>query len=157
MHLTPRWYILPAALVISGAVFFAVHTARGPILEVTDTASGKVYGKWSLKGKEEFAIEFVHSVNQDPVREIFAVEKKTIRPSAVRFASFGAGMQSDLEEGQVLSRDGDSLVISGFNSSLKELHYIVGTVSDHVLFVSDETVSLRDLCGKNAHVTLQIK
>ena len=160
----PVIYKLFAALVISGAVFLTVHIVRdtnneknGPVLELRDTASGRVYAKWSLDQKGEFAVEFIHSVNQSPVREIFAIEEKMIQARQVRFSSFGAGMQSDLDEGQTLSRDGDSLIISGFNTSFKELNYIVGTVSDHLLFVNGETVSLRSLCGKNAHVTMRIE
>jgi hypothetical protein len=75
----------------------------------------------------------------------------------VRFNSFGAGMASDLEEGQVMSRDGDAMVISGLNRQFSELRYIVGTVSDHLLYVNDKTISLRDLCGKNAAVTFTVK
>ena len=125
------------------------------VLEIVDTASGKVYGRWPVDG--EFAIEFIHSVNQSPVRETFKAEGKIIRPLSVRFYSFGAGMQSDLEEGQTMSRDGDALVIAGFTGSFTELNYIVGTVSDHLLLAGGETISLRDLCGRNAHVTLRMK
>jgi len=105
----------------------------------------------------EFAIEFIHSVNMSPVRETFVIEGRTIRLLSVRFSSFGAGMQSDLEKGLTMVRDGDALVISGFTTSWRELNYIVGTVSDHLLYVNGETVSLRDLYGKNAHITLCAK
>ena len=152
-----------AALVISGAVIYVVHF-KSPALEIRDSVSGRVYGKWPLDESGEFALEFVHSVHQSPVRETFGIEGRTIhkpglwiRPLSVRFFSFGAGMQSDLQEGQTLSRDGNALLISGFNTSYRELNYIVGTVSDHLLFISGETVSLRNLCGKNAHITLRIK
>ena len=153
--------LLLAALVISGAAFYIVHlnagTGKSRTLEILDSGSGKVYGRWPLEENEEFAIEFIHSVNQSPVREFFGIENKMIRPMAVRFSSFGAGMQSDLEEGMSISRDGDAMVITGFKSSYKELNYIVGTVSDHVLFVNGKTVSLRDLCGRNAHITIHIR
>ena len=156
-----RWYgtalnMILAALVISGAAFYAVHSrSKNPFLEIRDANSGKLYGKWPLKETGEFAVEFNHSVHQSPVRESFIVKDKTIRPVAVRFSSFGAGMQSDLEEGQTLSRDGDALVITGYSSSFGALNYIVGTVSDHLLFINGETVSLRKLCGKNAHITVR--
>ena len=128
----------------------------GPLLELRDTASGKLYGAWQL-AENSFAVEFIHSVHQNPVREIFGVEGKTIRPQAVRFYNFGAGMQSDLEEGQSLSRDGDALIISGYNGSFERLNYIVGTVSDHLLYINNSIISLRELCGRNAHVTIQVK
>ena len=80
-----------------------------------------------------------------------------MQTTAVRFYSFGAGMQTELEEGQQLSRDGDAFVITGLDRIFTELHYIVGTVSDHLLLINGERISLRDMCGRNAHVTLRIK
>jgi hypothetical protein len=155
-----RWlYIILAALAIAGAAVYVIYSVRtnSLSLEIRDTASGKIYGKWPIEEAGEFAIEFVHSVNKSPVRETFKVQGKEIRVYAVRFNSFGAGMQSDLEEGQTLTRDGDAMVISGFTASYKELNYIVGTVSDHLLFINNETISLRDLCGRNANITLYLR
>jgi hypothetical protein len=145
-----------AVLVISGTAFYTIYSRnKNQFLEIMDTNSGKLYGKWPIKDTDEFAVEFIHSVHQSPVREIYKIEGKMIQPAAVRFSSFGAGMLSDPEEGQVLSRDGDALLITGFDSSFGELNYIVGTVSDHVLFINGETVSLQNLCGKNAHITVR--
>ena len=149
-----------AALAVSGAAFYVVHfknRAEVGVLEIRDSATGRVYGKWPLGEAGEFGVEFVHSVHQSPVRETFRAEGREMRLVAVRFHSFGAGMQSDLEEGQTMSRDGDALVISGFKTSFRELNYIVGTVSDHLLFVNNDVVSLRDLCGRNAHVTMRLR
>ena len=163
------WYgivlnLMLAVLAISGAAFYSVNYKNSRTLEIRDTGSGRIYGKWVLEADGEFAVEFIHSVHQSPVRETFRVEDRMIRgrgfrirPVSAHFFSFGAGMQSDLEEGQTMSRDGDALVIAGFNTSFEELIYIVGTVSDHLLYVNGETVSLRDLCGRNAHITLRIK
>ena len=148
--------IFLTALGISGAVFYivCVRNNSGQFLEIKDTSSNRVYGKWSLEESSEFSIEFIHSVNQSPVKETFVIEGKSIRLLSVRFFSFGAGMQSDLDEGQQLTRDGDAMVISGYKTSFKELNYIVGTVSDHLLYINGDVYSLRELCGKNAHITL---
>ena len=155
------WYgivlnLILAALVVSGAAFYVVHF-KVRALEIQDAASGKVYGKWPLGKAGEFSVEFIHSVHQSPVRETFRAEGRKMRPVAVRFSSFGAGMQSDVEEGQTLSRDGDAMIISGFSASYKELNFIVGTVSDHVLFINNEIISLRELCGRNAHITIRLR
>ena len=163
------WYgivfnLILAALVVSGAAFYVTHTKgwgnnrNGQnFLVIRDTNSGRIFGKWPLEEQEEFAIEFIHSVNQSPVREIFTVENGMIRALAVRFFSFGAGMQSDLADGQTMSRDGDIMVISGLSASFRELNYIVGTVSDHTLIISGEHISLRELCGRNAHITIYME
>ena len=44
------------------------------------------------------------------------------------------------------------MVIGNIHQDRTNVGYIVGTVSDHVLNVNGEDVSLRDLCGKNAPV-----
>ena len=154
-------FLIIAALAIFGTVFFLFHfkgkTEQAVTLEIHDTSSGKVYGSWPLGEAGEFAVEFIHSVNQSPVRETFKIDGRMIRPYSVRFSSFGAGMQSDLTEGQTLSRDGDSLVLSGFNTSYLELNYIVGADSDHLFFINDEIVCLRELCGKNVHITIRLR
>jgi hypothetical protein len=147
---------------IAVALFFVfcqscLSLRRGPVLEIRDAGSGKVYGRWPLEENGEFAIEFIHSVNQSPVREFFGAENGIIRVKAVRFFSFGAGVQSDLEGDLEFSRDGDAMVIRGYKISSRELNYIVGTVSDHLLFINGETVSLRELCGKNTHIKIRLR
>ena len=153
--------LMLAALVTSGAAFYIIwlkdNPEKGRILEIRDTDSDKLYGRWPLEGAGEFSIEFIHSVNQSPVRESFGIEDGMIRPLAVRFSSFGAGMQSDLEEGMSLIHDGNIMILTGFKSSFRELNYIVGTVSDHLLFINGETISLRELCGRNAHISIHLK
>jgi hypothetical protein len=150
-------FVLMTAAALYTFVLKGKPEARSSLemLEILDTASGRVYGSWSVEDAE-FAIEFIHSVNQSPVRETFKVENRQIIPVSVRFYSFGAGMQVELEEGQIMTQDGDAMIISGFNRSFTELNYIVGTVSDHLLIINGETVSLRDLCGKNAHIRIMI-
>jgi hypothetical protein len=126
-------------------------------LVLSDEKTGKTYGEWEAPEGKEFAVEFIHSVNNSPVREMFTVEGGVIRGRAVRFFSFGAGMQSTLEEGERFFRDGEGMIITGTGRVWEKLRYIVGTVSDHVLFIGDECVGLRDLCGRNAQVVFKIR
>jgi hypothetical protein len=158
---TPRWWygiagnLIIALLVVSGAI---VLRGLSPKLVIADADSGVLYGRWPVKDGTEFAIEFVHSVNQSPVREVFQVRGRRIFPVATVFSSFGAGMQSELGEGEELIRDGDGTMrIVGFTRSFKSLAYIVGTVSDHTLYINTERISLRDRCGKNAHITVRVQ
>jgi len=125
------------------------------VLEIVNADSGRVYDRRLIETGGEFSIEFIHSVNQSPVRETFIIESGMIKPAAVRFYSFGAGMLSDMEEGMTMSRDGDAFVITGFNRQVKELNYIVGTVSNHMFLINDDSISLKDLCGRNAHITFR--
>ena len=144
-----------AALVYGAALYIAHNSGSQEtgVLEVRGAGSGRIYGRWPLGEFGEFAIEFIHSVNQSPVRETFRIENGMIALERVRFYSFGAGVQSDLGEGQKLSRDGDAMIISGFNFSLKEINLIAGT--DHLLFINNEIISLQELCGRNAQITIR--
>jgi len=150
---------IAAALVIAGAALFAscLNVEKGRVLEVLNQESGKVYGKWLLGESGEFSIEFIHSVHQSPVLETFKIEDGKIRPLTVRFHAFGAGMPSTLEEGETMVQDGDAVIVAGFNASYSALNYIVGTVSDHILLINNQNISLRDLCGRNAHISIQVK
>jgi len=153
-----------SALVVYGFLFTGrprtgnVHPGA---LEIRNTFSGRLYGRVPFGDSGGFAVEFTHSVNQSPVRESFRVENGRLFLESVRFYSFGAGMQSDLEEGQTLSRDNDAMIITGFNISLAELNLITGIVSDHLLIINNEIISLRELAGisggENSHITIRYR
>jgi len=144
---------------------FLVAVSRGQnykadgfsLIEIADSASGRVYARKPIENGGDFTIEFIHSVNNSAVHETFRVDGREIQPVSVRFYSFGAGMPAELEEGQQMIRDGDTIIVTGFNRNFTELNYIVGTVSDHLLIINGERISLRNLCGRNAHVTLKVK
>ncbi|MFP3091329.1 DUF1850 domain-containing protein [Treponema sp. TIM-1] len=147
--------LIIALLVVSGAIIFRGLPKK---LVITDTESGVLYGRWPVNDGAEFAIEFVHSVNQSPVRDIFQVRGRRIAAVATVFSSFGAGMQTELGAGEELIREEDGTMrIVGFTRSFKSLAYIVGTVSDHTLYINNERISLRERCGKNAHITVRVK
>ncbi|MDR0568614.1 MAG: DUF1850 domain-containing protein [Spirochaetaceae bacterium] len=155
-RLARKGVILIALVIGTGAVL----RLYGTRLSIADADAGTVYKQWRIKDGDVFSVEFVHSVNNSPVQETFTASAGGIRPVASRFAAFGAGMQSELAEGQTLTRDGTFLVITGFTASYRELNYIVGTVSDHIFSIHtetcSETLSLRDLCGKNAHISIRV-
>jgi len=146
-----------AALVYGAALYIArfIGSQESGVLEIRNTASGSLYGRWPLDEFGEFAIEFIHSVNQSPVRETFRVKDGRIVLNNLRFYSFGAGIPFDLGEGQTLSRDEDAMIISGFDFSLKEISLIIG--ADHFLHINNEIINLKELCGKNARVTIQYR
>lgn len=126
------------------------------VLENQDT--GKTYTKIELGDDSEFSIGFIHSINKSPLKETYQAKNKKIHPVSISFSSFGAGMQTLVEEGQELSYTSDGqMIITGFNTVLNELNYIVGTVYDHILYVNDEEISLTEICGRNAHVRFYIK
>ena len=148
---------MTAIMVFIIAVLLFLSLGRTRLVLYNDE-TGEVYRRWLSRDKMEFSVEFVHSVNKSPVRDVFTVEGGEIRAKETVYGAFGAGVQSELEPGQTLTYDADgNMVVSGFDFTYDPLRYIVGTVSDHVLVIEGETVSLRELCGRNAHVAFALR
>lgn len=104
-----------------------------------------------------FSVEFIHSVNQTPVKDTYIIESGQIKAHSTTYRSFGAGVQTALNEGETMTYDDEgNMVITGMNHTYDPLIYIVGTVSDHILELNGKEISLRDLCGRNARVVFDV-
>ena len=57
----------------------------------------------------------------------------------------------------LLTGENGEMIISGYDMYIPDLIYVVGTVSDHVLAIGEDEISLRDLCGRNAKVRLAVR
>ncbi len=138
-------------LITLTAAFFYVHSFGRLVL--TDARTGEQIAAYRMKPGDEFGIGFIHSVNKSPVTDYYEVRRDGIYVVRTVYYGFGAGVQTELEEGQKLeySEDG-SMIITGFNRKMEDLVYFVGTVSDHTLTLGSRQISLRDLCGRNAMV-----
>ncbi len=138
------------------AAAFVLFPGKTLVLESADT--GDVYAAYPVRIKDTFGIRFIHSVNKTPVTDWYEIRKDGIYVVRTEYYGFGAGVQTQLEEGQELSYGEDgSMIITGFDRRMDDLVYFVGTVSDHTLTLpGGEQVSLRDLCGKNAKVRIRL-
>ena len=126
-------------------------------LVLKDPTDGTVYASYEMNVGDLFSIQFIHSVNKSSVTDWFEIRDDGIYGIKTVYYGFGAGVPTQLEEGQTLTYGDDgSMIISGFEMKMNHLIYRVGTVSDHILTLPDETqISLRDLCGRNARVEFQ--
>ncbi|NLY74376.1 MAG: DUF1850 domain-containing protein [Firmicutes bacterium] len=142
-----------AVVVIIASSVFIYNIFWAPSLVLSDGNTGKTFAVYPVNEGDEFSVTFVHSVNKSPVTDVYQIRNGAIYVSRTIYYSFGAGVQTRLEPGQTLEYGGDgSMIVSGFQRRLDNLSYIVGTVSDHILKIGGESVSLRDLCGRNATV-----
>lgn len=147
-----------AFAVMAAAFFMAISQVGNDTLVLYNSETGKVYKTFRIRDGSEFAVEFIHSVNQSPVIDFFVIKNKEIVASKTVYSAFGAGVQTEIEDGQTLEYDSEgNMVVSGFDIVFPAVKYIVGTVSDHVLYIEGERISLTELCGKNAHVAFEIR
>ena len=153
--------IIAAAPILLLAVLAAAYiSVRGyGFLTVSSVKTGERYARYLMKTGDEFGIGFIHSVNKSPVTDYYELRRDGIYVVRTVYYGFGAGVQTQLEDGQKLEYGEDgSMIITGFDRKMPDLTYIVGTVSDHTLTLgTDRQISLRDLCGRNASVRFSFK
>ncbi len=142
-----------AIVVMIAASVFIYFILSSPCLILKNGDTGKTLAVYHIDGKNEFSITFVHSVNKSPVTDVYEIRNGDIYVVRTIYYSFGAGVQTEIEEGQTLEYGEDgSMIVSGFDRPMDNLSYIVGTVSDHILEINGNSVSLRELCGRNTTV-----
>jgi len=125
------------------------------LLVVKDAENGRVYMVSRCPEGTEFLVEFTHSVNLSPVIDTFRAEDGKIRAVKAKFYAFGAGMPTELNPGESFAfTDDGAMEITGITTTYESLNYIVGTVFDYYLTIGGETINLRELCGRNAHVEI---
>lgn len=148
-----------AAIFAVAAVFVLLLFLPGKtVLCLEDGDTGQVYAEYAVEDGDSFSITFIHSVNKSPVTEGYVINGEDIYLETCLYSAFGAGVATEVEEGQSLSytEDGEML-LSGIHRKMEHLSYIVGTVSDHVLHLGDQEISLRELCGRNSTVHFLIE
>ena len=141
---------------IIAAAFF-IKGLFGEYLVLYDSDTGETYITEKADDGLMFSVEFIHSVNKTPVKDTFILERGKIRAYSTLYRSFGAGVQTALEGDQKMTYDKDgNMIITGFDITYDPLRYCVGTVSDHILTLGGEEISLRNMCGKSARVAFEI-
>ncbi len=149
-----------AALVVAAAaliVFIEISSSAYHLL-LQNTETKEVYTSYPMKTGDIFAVEFIHSVNRSPVRDFYEIRSDGgIYVIQTNYYGFGAGVQTELNPGEILEYGDDgSMQVKNINIRIPELIYVVGTVSDHILYIHGAEVSLLNLCGKNSKVSFTV-
>ncbi len=140
---------------ITAAAFLpgCTGSSAGYELVLSDPSSGQVYASYPMEEGESFEVEFIHSVNKSPVRDIYELRDGELWNVQCIYYGFGAGVEEILLEGETLSYgDKGEMIVSGIDHKMDHMVIIVGTISDHTLYLGDEAISLRDLCGRSSKV-----
>ncbi len=139
--------------IIAAAAFLPGCSQQESRLVLSDPATGEVYASYPMEEGEEFSVEFIHSVNKSPVRDYYECRSDGIWNTRCIYYGFGAGVEEILLEGETLTYgDNGEMIVSGIDNHPDPMILVVGTISDHTLRVGEETVSLRDLCGRSSKV-----
>ena len=144
-----------AAIMTVIIAVIAIYALRGgDYLVLRNGDTDEVITEFRVKEGDEFSVTFIHSVNQYPLTDVYQIKDHKIYVVRTIYNNFGAGVQTEIEEGQTLEiNENGEMVVSGFDMEMPYLSYIVGTSSDHTLTINGEEISLRDTCGRNCKVS----
>ena len=141
---------------ITAALSLSACSQKETGLVLSNAETGQVYAAYPLQEGDSFAVEFVHSVNKSPVRDVYTIREGEIWNEQCIYYGFGAGVEEELGEGESLSYgENGEMIISGIDKRMDHMVLVVGTISDHTLYWGEETISLRDLCGRSSKVSFR--
>ena len=137
---------------------FTGCTKYKDVLVIHDFNTGKEYMYIEMKGKTEFSIDFIHSVNKSNVKEKYTIDGNEIVCDTLVYSAFGAGMPDNLDPSLTLSYDNDgNMIISGYNIRFNNKNPLTVAISipyDHILTIGDKEYSLGSLIGHGTVVTI---
>ena len=144
---------MAAIMFVVIAAILAFNYRSGDHLVLRNGDTNEEFARFRVSEGDEFSVTFIHSVNQYPLTDVYEIRDSKIYVVRTIYNNFGAGVQTEIEEGQTLEiNENGEMVVSGFNLEMPWLSYIVGTVSDHTLTLHGKEISLRELCGRNSKV-----
>lgn len=125
-------------------------------LVICDGETKEEIAEFMFGETQEFAVKFRHSVNQSMVEDRYLIQDDAIMVYETVYYNFGAGVQTQLEEGQTLTEGEDgAMIIGDIDTVIPELYYNISPIYDHILEINDTEVSLKELCDDSRTVLLQ--
>lgn len=145
------------AVLIVAAVLLIPIFSPCLALQVEEMRSGVKLYQAPVKEGDEFVIEFVHSVERTPVKEIFKIEQDyNIYLVGTEYESFGAGLPTMPCEGEESVLEGAKIRITGIRRKLEPFLVAVSHVPGHVLTVGGEEVVLASLAEPGTGLRIRV-
>ncbi len=146
--------VILALVVISGKQLF---TDPVQCVVMTDAETDEVYFQQPLEADGVFSVSYIHSVNKSNVEEYYRLEDDEIYLFRARYRAFGAGVATELEEGQTLSYEDGYMIIENIHYQIPDLVYRVGTVSDPLIHIGTQSWHMKDLAPPLTSVRFTIQ
>ena len=146
--------VILALVAISGRFLFA-----DPVqcVVMTNAETDEVYFQQPLEADGVFSVSYIHSVNKSNVEEYYRLEDDELYLFRARYRAFGAGVATELEEGQTLSYEDGYMIIENIHYQIPNLVYRVGTVSDPLIHIGEQTWHMKELAPELTSVRFTIQ
>lgn len=158
---TKKW--ITAAAVIVAAVSLIIgaavykHQESAPNLVMKNRQTGEIYLQEPLGKEGTFSVSYTHSVNKSEVEEYYCWQNGSLTLYKARYNNFGAGVATELNEGEVLYYDDEGfMVIDHMHIPVQQMSYRIGTISDHVLHIGEQNWHLKTLAPELTSVVFEV-
>jgi hypothetical protein len=144
-------------ILIAAAVVLIPLFSPRLALQVEEMRSGVKLYQAPVKEGDEFSIEFVHSVERTPVKEVFRIEQDhNIYLVETEYESFGAGLPTMPYEGEESVLEGGKIRITGMRRKIEPFLVAVSPVPGHVLAVGGEETALASLAEPGTGLRIRV-
>lgn len=146
--------VILALVIISSKPLF---TDPVQCVVMTNAETDEVYFQQPLEADGVFSVSYIHSVNKSNVEEYYRLEDGELYLFKARYRAFGAGVATELEEGQTLSYEDGYMIINNIHYQIPNLVYRVGTVSDPLIHIGEQVWHMKDLAPSLTSVRFTIQ
>ena len=146
--------VILAMVVISCKPLF---TAPVQYLVMTNADTDEVYFQEPLEADGVFSVSYTHSVNKTNVEEYYRLEDGDLYLFKARYRSFGAGVATEIAPGQTLRYEDGYMIIENIHYKLPSLVYKVGTVSDPLIHIGQQTWHMKALAPSLTSVRFTVQ
>ncbi|GAA3729790.1 hypothetical protein GCM10022378_17870 [Salinicoccus jeotgali] len=143
-------------IVISTVALLVILYITTPFhISISDMETGEVLYSTRIDDGERFSVEYIHSVERSPVKEIFEVRGTDIYTMESHTESFGAGMPY---EGDVMELKDGKFIISEINRPVHggALRIRPSSVFPHHIMIGEDDILISEppFKGRNLEVNV---
>lgn len=127
-----------------------------PFLTMASYPDGHVYMRLAVKPQESFSVQWTHSVEKTPWREVYQIApfgQSRMKLVETRFKSYGAGVPADAG-GQCRVVDG--WIVADLDQTRDEVIYLISR-KDYVLELGNRTYPLLNTMPPDTSLRLFVK
>jgi len=163
-RLVPRWLKAPrffkSMLVLLAMIMLLIMFL--PLFSyfiIIDGQSGIILYKTPIEVKDQFSIKFIHSTNLTPVEELYRVDKDlNIQLFELHFDTYSVGMESSLNEGELLELKDGKIIIKNMNRVFPYIDLRVGQIiANHTITINDRDLVLSNIISPGSLVRIQVR
>lgn len=151
--------VLVVAVILAMTILSCKPFFTEPVhyLIMANAYTDEVYFQEPLEDDCVFSVSYIHSVNKTNVEEYYRLEDNDLYLFKARYRSFGAGVATEIAPGQTLTYEDGYMVIENIHYKLPSLVYKVGTVSDPLIHIGQQTWHMKELAPSLTSVRFTVQ